>query len=96
MKPTTSVESSSTLGKNTDHPDSTSAPTALTTGDRESPINEGNFLFDEILKKLFWSVLSHCLLCSSSGMFVMAEVKQMQPKNVNTTSLKSAEKQSWK
>ncbi|CAG00466.1 unnamed protein product [Tetraodon nigroviridis] len=40
VKPTTSLEGSSTLGNNTDHPDSASASTVLSTGDGVTSINE--------------------------------------------------------
>lgn len=93
VKPTTGLGENSTLGNITAHPGNTSAPTALSSGDRVPGINEGNFIIKKKNQMLFWSV-SQCLLCSSSGMCVMAEVKQMQLQKVNKTSLKSAEKQS--
>lgn len=44
VTPTTSLEESSTLGNITDHPGNTSAPITLSTVDRESTNNEGNFI----------------------------------------------------
>lgn len=51
VKPTTSLEESSTLGNITDHPGNTSAQTALSSGDRVSSIDEGRYFISNFFFK---------------------------------------------